>query len=158
MHAKAPYLSAPFVEANFDFYSKYLRGVKRNAAALEALRALRGSAIWARRSARCSCEKTFGPDTKARALAMTKEIEAAMESEICSSLPWMGEATKKQALDKLHAMVNKIGYPGQVARLQLRQDRARRFLRQRGARHRVSNRKRAAGQDRQARGPHASGR
>ncbi len=41
---------------------------------------------------------------------MTKEIEAAMESEI-KQLPWMGEETKQHALDKLHGIVNKIGYP-----------------------------------------------
>ena len=33
-----------------------------------------------------------------------------MESEI-KQLPWMGEATKQRALEKLHGMVNKIGYP-----------------------------------------------
>ena len=31
----------------------------------------------------------------------------------------MSPTTKAQALEKLHAIVNKIGYPGQVARLQL---------------------------------------
>ena len=41
---------------------------------------------------------------------MTKEIEAAMESEI-KQLPWMGEETKQRALEKLHGIVNKIGYP-----------------------------------------------
>ena len=38
-------------------------------------------------------EKTFTPAVKQRTLAMTKEIEAAMEAEI-QQLPWMGEATK----------------------------------------------------------------
>jgi endothelin-converting enzyme/putative endopeptidase len=33
-----------------------------------------------------------------------------MESEI-RQLPWMGEATKKKALEKLHTVANKIGYP-----------------------------------------------
>ena len=47
---------------------------------------------------------------KQRTLAMTKEIESAMESEI-KQLPWMGDATKKRALEKLHGIVNKIGYP-----------------------------------------------
>ncbi len=51
-------------------------------------------------------QKTFGPDTKHRTVAMTKEIEAAMESEI-KQLPWMGDETKKRALEKLHAIVNK---------------------------------------------------
>jgi putative endopeptidase len=41
---------------------------------------------------------------------MTKEIESAMESEI-RQLPWMTEATKARALEKLHTVVNKIGYP-----------------------------------------------
>jgi endothelin-converting enzyme/putative endopeptidase len=33
-----------------------------------------------------------------------------MESEI-HQLPWMGDATKERALDKLHGIINKIGYP-----------------------------------------------
>ena len=41
---------------------------------------------------------------------MTKEIEASMESEI-KQLPWMGDETKQRALEKLHGIVNKIGYP-----------------------------------------------
>ncbi len=55
-------------------------------------------------------EKTFGGDTKTRTVKMTKEIETAMQSEI-EQLPWMGPATKKSALEKLHAVANKIGYP-----------------------------------------------
>ena len=55
-------------------------------------------------------QKTFGSDTKVRVLKMTNEIEAAMQSEI-EQLPWMGDATKKRALEKLHAIANKIGYP-----------------------------------------------
>jgi len=55
-------------------------------------------------------EKTFTPETKARTLAMTNEIESAMRSEI-DSLPWMSQATKQQALLKLHAIANKTGYP-----------------------------------------------
>ena len=65
---------------------------------------------WAKPSARYSSQKTFGPDTKTRTVKMTKEIEAAMQSEI-EQLPWMGPATKKRALEKLHAVANKIGYP-----------------------------------------------
>jgi endothelin-converting enzyme/putative endopeptidase len=52
----------------------------------------------------------FGPERKARTLKMTAEIEAAMESEI-KALGWMGPETKKEALAKLHTVVNKIGYP-----------------------------------------------
>src|ERR1035438_4084486 len=55
-------------------------------------------------------ERTFGPDMKARTLTMTKEIEKAMEDDI-KQLPWMSEATRQQALLKLHSVTNKIGYP-----------------------------------------------
>ena len=41
---------------------------------------------------------------------MTKLIEQAMEDDI-KQLTWMGPETKKQALEKLHSVVNKIGYP-----------------------------------------------
>ena len=29
------------------------------------------------------------------------------------ALPWMSEETKKRALEKLHSIVNKVGYPDQ---------------------------------------------
>jgi len=107
--AKARYLSAPFVQADFEFFSKYLRGVKEMAPRWK--RCVRrvdndlGEAL-----GQVFVEKTFGPDTKQRALLMTKEVEKEMENEI-HQLPWMGEATKQRALEKLHGVVNKIGYP-----------------------------------------------
>ena len=111
VHAKAPYLSKPFVAANFDFFSKYLRGVAEMPARWK--RCVRyvdrdlGEAL-----GQVFVAKTFTGDTKQRALAMTKEIEKAMETDL-HQLNWMGDATKQQALLKLHGMVNKIGYPDQ---------------------------------------------
>ena len=55
-HNRAPYLSAAFVQEDFDFFSKHLRGVKEHAAALEALRAAGGPRLWAKRWDRSSCE------------------------------------------------------------------------------------------------------
>ncbi|HYL35794.1 MAG TPA: M13 family metallopeptidase [Bryobacteraceae bacterium] len=107
--ARARTLSAPFVQANFDFYSKYLRGVKemqpRWKRCVQRVDADLGEAL-----GQVFVQKTFAADTKQRAVAMTKEIEKAMESEI-QQLSWMGEETKKRALEKLHTVVNKIGYP-----------------------------------------------
>lgn len=109
VNARADYLSRPFVEAHFDFFRRYLRGVtqmkprwKRCVAWVD--RDL-GEAL-----GQAFVERTFRPDTRQRTLAMVKEIEAAMESDL-RELPWMGEATRAQALDKLQRMVNKIGYP-----------------------------------------------
>jgi putative endopeptidase len=108
-HSASPYLSRAFVEANFNFYSKTLRGTteirprwKRCVSLVD--RDL-GEAL-----GQVFVAKTFTPETKARAVAMTKEIESAMEGEL-EQLSWMSAATRKQALAKLHSMVNKIGYP-----------------------------------------------
>jgi putative endopeptidase len=54
--------------------------------------------------------KTFTPETKARTLAMATRIEEAMASEL-KTLSWMAESTRKQAQEKLHTLINKIGYP-----------------------------------------------
>ena len=45
-----------------------------------------------------------------RTLLLAADIEAAMGRDI-DQLPWMSEATKAQAKEKLHAIANKIGYP-----------------------------------------------
>jgi len=109
VHAKAPTLSSAFVMANFDFYNKYLRGLEelppRWKRCVRGVDADLGEAL-----GQVFVQKTFGPDTKQRALVMTQGIEAAMESEI-RQLPWMGDATKQRALEKLHSIINKIGYP-----------------------------------------------
>ena len=109
VHAKARYLSAPFERADFEFYSRTLRGVKemkpRWKRCVEYVDRDLGEALGQE-----FVRRTFGPDVKARALGMTREIQRAMEEDL-HQLTWMGEETRKQALAKLHAMVDKIGYP-----------------------------------------------
>lgn len=109
VHARATDLPAAYATANFDFYSRYLRGVQamppRWKRCVRQVDRQLGEAL-----GQVFVAKTFSADTKARALLMTKEVEAAMENEI-RQLPWMGEATKRRALEKLHAVKNKIGYP-----------------------------------------------
>jgi putative endopeptidase len=108
-HDKARYLSAAFVQADFDFYRAHLRGVKQIQPRWKRCVAYvdrdLGEAL-----GKEFVEKTFSPETKARTVAMTKQIESAMESEI-KQLTWMSDATKARGLEKLHAIVNKIGYP-----------------------------------------------
>jgi endothelin-converting enzyme/putative endopeptidase len=105
----SPYLSSAFVSANFEFYSKYLRGVP------EQQPRWRRCVRWTDRDlgevlGQVFVARTFTPETKARAVAMTKEIELAMENDL-KQLPWMGDETRKRALEKLHSIVNKVGYP-----------------------------------------------
>jgi putative endopeptidase len=55
-------------------------------------------------------DATFGAEGKARMLKMVDALESSLKGDI-TTLPWMTETTKKQALIKLAAIRNKIGYP-----------------------------------------------
>jgi putative endopeptidase len=55
-------------------------------------------------------QRYFPPAAKLRALDMTLAIEQAMDKDL-SGLDWMSPATKIEAKDKLHTVMNKIGYP-----------------------------------------------
>ncbi|HUE04912.1 MAG TPA: M13 family metallopeptidase [Bryobacteraceae bacterium] len=109
VNSRAAYLSKPFADANFEFYGKYLRGTPeqrpRWKRCVQYVDSDLGEAL-----GQVFVERTFSADMKARTLKMTKEIEKAMEDDI-KQLPWMSEATKQQALAKLHGVTNKIGYP-----------------------------------------------
>jgi endothelin-converting enzyme/putative endopeptidase len=107
--AVAGYLAKPFEQASFDFYSKTLRGVAemppRWKTCTRAVDRNLGEALGQEFVAR-----TFSADMKARTQLMTGQIETAMGQEI-EGLDWMSPATKAEALRKLHAIRNKIGYP-----------------------------------------------
>jgi putative endopeptidase len=107
--AKSPFLSRAFVSADFDFYDKYLRGVvemkPRWKQCVQYVDRDLGDAL-----GKVFVEKTFTPELKDRAVAMTRQIEEAMGGEI-RKLDWMSPETKAQALTKLHDVANKIGYP-----------------------------------------------
>ncbi len=107
--AAAPYLAHPFEQANFDFFSKTLRGVPamppRWKTCTRAVDRNLGEALGQEFVAR-----TFSADTKAKTRLMTEQIETAMGQEI-GGLDWMSPPTKAEALRKLHAIRNKIGYP-----------------------------------------------
>jgi putative endopeptidase len=109
VHADAAHLSSAFVNENFAFYGKTLRGQQelqpRWKRCTEAVDDYLGEAL-----GQAYVEKYFPPEAKQQALKMVKEIQAAMEQDI-DGLTWMSPATKQQALEKLHGMANKIGYP-----------------------------------------------
>jgi putative endopeptidase len=107
--ANAPYLSSKFVQANFDFYAHTLRGVEQIAPRWKRCVRLTDGQL-GEALGQEFVSRTFTKDTKKNALEMTRQIEQAMEDDI-NQLNWMGPETKKQALEKLHSVMNKIGYP-----------------------------------------------
>jgi len=108
-NSNAPYLSSVFVNENFDFYRRNLRGAKelqpRWKRCVEYVDEQLGEALGQE-----YVRKTFPPQVKAATLQMTLQIEDAMAMRI-QQLDWMSPATRQQALNKLHAIRNKIGYP-----------------------------------------------
>ncbi|MGE5242790.1 MAG: M13 family metallopeptidase [Betaproteobacteria bacterium] len=109
VHANAQILSTPFVDENFRFYGTELTGVKeqrpRWKRCVQYTDSDLGEAL-----GKAFVARTFGPNAKADTLEMVHELESALQQDI-TNLDWMTEATKKQALVKLHAITNKIGYP-----------------------------------------------
>src|SRR5436189_1167124 len=109
VHARAPYLSSKFVQEDFNFYRKTLRGVTamtpRWKQCVRYVDRDLGEALGQEFVGR-----TFTADTKKKTVEMTRLVEKAMENEI-KTLDWMSAETKGRALEKLHAIVNKVGYP-----------------------------------------------
>ncbi|HJQ40861.1 MAG TPA: M13 family metallopeptidase [Thermoanaerobaculia bacterium] len=109
VHDLAPYLSSSFVKEDFDFYRKTLRGVPaippRWKTCVRLVDRDLGEALGQE-----FVRRTFTPETKAKTVEMTMLVEKAMETEI-QALDWMTDETKKRAMEKLHSIVNKVGYP-----------------------------------------------
>jgi len=108
LDAAAPWLSQPFVDANFKM-RQALTGQKEIQArwkrCVNATDRALGEALGQR-----YVELTFGADGKQRMLKMVDALEKSLAEDI-RTLPWMSEDTKKQAEVKLQAIRNKIGYP-----------------------------------------------
>jgi putative endopeptidase len=109
VHAHASHLSDPFLNENFAFYGMTLQGQQelkpRWKRCTEDVDYYIGEAL-----GQVYVEKYFSPEAKQSALKIVKQIEAAMAEDI-QNLSWISDATKQQALTKLHAVANKIGYP-----------------------------------------------
>lgn len=109
VHASALLLSTPLVNENFNFYEKTLRGTKelrpRWKRCVQYTDSDLGEALGQK-----YVELTFGAEGKERTLKMVQALEKALAEDI-TNLPWMTPATRHQALIKLRAITNKIGYP-----------------------------------------------
>ncbi len=109
IHSEAGFLASPILQENFRFYGQILSGSKELQApwkrCVEATDGDLGFAL-----GRKYVEQVFPPDAKARVLTMIEQIEKMLGQDI-QSLDWMTPATKEQAMIKLRAVTNKIGYP-----------------------------------------------
>jgi putative endopeptidase len=108
LRGAAPWLSQPFVDANFKM-RQALTGQKEIQArwkrCVDLVDGSLGEALGQR-----YVEATFGADGKQRMLKMVDALESSLDQDI-QGLDWMSADTKKQAKVKLTAIRNKIGYP-----------------------------------------------
>ena len=109
VHHAAQLLPTAFVDENFNFYGKTLTGAKelrpRWKRCVQFTNGDLGEAL-----GQAYVAEEFPPESKAATLKMVHELEAALKTDI-TAISWMTPETKKQALDKLEHIDNKIGYP-----------------------------------------------
>ena len=109
VHEFATVLPDSFVQENFNFYAKYLNGQQELESRWKRCVRLTDQQLGEALGQPYVAE-VFTPDDKARMLKMVDAIETALKQDI-QSLDWMTPETKQQALLKLAAIRNKIGYP-----------------------------------------------
>lgn len=109
LNASAAQLSEDFENADFNFYSKTLRGVEEPQPlwrrAVSLANAHVGEII-----GKVYVKQYFPPEAKARMTEMVNNLLLAYKDSI-EQLDWMTDETREQALEKLSKFTVKIGYP-----------------------------------------------
>ncbi|GAB3126349.1 M13 family metallopeptidase [Tsukamurella serpentis] len=109
LRAYAAYLAEPFATANFDFYSKTLRGTEKQPdrwkRAVAVVEAVIGEGL-----GRLYVEKHFPAQAKEQAERLVDNLRSAYRASF-ADLAWMTPATRRAATAKLEKIRTKIGYP-----------------------------------------------
>ena len=105
----AELLTPALDRANFAFFGTALQGTPQQKLrwerAVQTVNSVLGEAV-----GQLYVAKHFKPAAKARMVKLVENLREAYRRSI-QQLEWMGEETKKEALDKLAKFVPKIGYP-----------------------------------------------
>jgi len=109
LHSFAEQLPNAFAAANFEFYRKTLRGQLEPSPRWKRCVAVTDRALRDELGQRYVAEN-FAGDSKSVAIEMITGIEAAFEAGL-PGLSWMDDETRGRAVEKMTAIVNKIGYP-----------------------------------------------
>ncbi len=105
----APYLSSKFENEDFNFHGHLLEGKKvimpRWKRVVEATNRALGEAV-----GEVYVRTAFPPEAKKKALALVVQLRDVLKNDL-TTLEWMSPETRKNALVKIDAFVEKIGYP-----------------------------------------------
>ncbi len=109
VNAWAPYLSSALAKENFDFYGKTLGGATepppRWKTCVELSEESLGDAV-----GRIYVKSAFSAGAREEILGMVRGLVKVLTREI-TEIPWMTEATRKEALAKLETLTINVGYP-----------------------------------------------
>jgi putative endopeptidase len=102
-------LSTAFVDENFEFNERVLKGATEQSPrwkiAVRATDGAMGDLV-----GQAYVREYFSPESKVRVRTMVRNLAAALRESIMK-LDWIEDVTRKQALAKLDAFVDRIGYP-----------------------------------------------
>ena len=105
----SPFLSDAFVEENYNFYGKAMRGQEeikpRWKRVLDVVEGQAGEAL-----GQLYVDVAFSPDAKAEMEKLVDNLRQALKAHI-EGLDWMTDETKAKAMEKWAAFTPKIGYP-----------------------------------------------
>jgi putative endopeptidase len=105
----APYLSRAFVDAEFGFYGRTLRGVQENEVRWKrAVNTINGNL--GEMLGKLYVDRHFKPEAKARMEQLVENLRTSFRDGI-NGLEWMSGDTKKEAQQKLAKFRPKVGYP-----------------------------------------------
>ncbi|HEY5048072.1 MAG TPA: M13 family metallopeptidase [Rhizomicrobium sp.] len=109
LHSVAAYLPKKFDDTDFAFYGTVVQGntqqLDRPTRGVHLLDHDLGEAL-----GKLYVAKFFPPESKAKAEELVGNLLKAYDADI-RVLPWMTEATRQKALEKLHRFTPHIGYP-----------------------------------------------
>jgi putative endopeptidase len=109
LHSAATNLPKAFFDENFAFFGKTLNGQKEPTPRWKQCASMTDRAL-GEAVGQDWVKKNFPPAAKASMDKLVAALEKSLGDDI-KTLPWMSDATKKAAEEKLNLIRNKIGYP-----------------------------------------------
>jgi putative endopeptidase len=109
LHEQASNLSKPFFDEDFDFFHRTLDGQKEPEARWKTCSSMTDNAL-GEAVGQDWVKENFPPAAKQSMDKLVAALEKSLGDDI-RTLPWMSDATKEAAEEKLAMIRNKIGYP-----------------------------------------------
>ena len=109
INSSASYLSDDFVNAKFDFFGKAMSGTEKMRPRWKRVLGVTSGAL-SEAIGQLYVAKYFPAEAKERMIKLVENLRISLGERI-KNLEWMSADTKVKAIEKLHAINVKIGYP-----------------------------------------------